>query len=85
MACGCPVLCSTTGSLSEVVGDAALPVEPENTDRLKTELTRLATDHGLRKRLRADGLKQAQRFNWQTTAAATLDVYARAMMRAKTA
>jgi glycosyltransferase involved in cell wall biosynthesis len=63
MACGCPVISSTRGALGEVVGDAA---------------AKLATDEGLREQLRAAGLKQARRFDWQATAAATFEVYARA-------
>jgi len=81
MACGCPVLCSGNGALGEVVGDAALTVSPEDTAKMKVQLTRLATDAGLRKSLHAAGLKQAQRFHWDRTAEATVKVYARAVER----
>ncbi len=83
MACGCPVLSSTRGSLGEVIADAAETVEPENGADLQRQLTRLASDAKLRERLRAAGLKRAQQFNWQTTAAATLETYGRAFSRAK--
>jgi glycosyltransferase involved in cell wall biosynthesis len=83
MACGCPVLSSTRGSLGEVIADAAETVDPEDMADLERQLTRLATDVGLRERLRAAGLKRAQQFNWQTTAEATLETYGRAFSRFK--
>jgi len=81
MACGCPVLSSTRGSLGEVIADAAETVEPEDIDDLQRQLTRLASDAGLRERLRAAGLKRAQQFDWQRTAEATLETYAQAISR----
>ncbi len=83
MACGCPVLSSTRGSLGEVIADAAETVEPEDIADLQRQLTRLASDASLRERLRVVGLKRAQQFNWQTTAEATLETYSRAFSRSK--
>jgi glycosyltransferase involved in cell wall biosynthesis len=83
MACGCPVLSSRRGSLGEVIADAAETVEPEDIADLQRQLARLASDGILRERLRAAGLKRAQQFNWQTTAAATLETYSRAFSRSK--
>lgn len=77
MACGCPVISSACGSLGEVVGRAAAMVDPEDINSLACQLTALASDAGLRERLRALGLDQAQRFNWQRTAAETLEAYQR--------
>jgi len=79
MACGCPVLCSTRGSLGEVIGDAAVTVDPTNVAELAAQLERLAADATLRKSLRTVGLKHAQRFDWSRAAAETLAVYARAV------
>jgi glycosyltransferase involved in cell wall biosynthesis len=84
MASGCPVLSSTRGSLSEVLGEAAETVDPEDVGALAWQLTRLASDDGLRERLRAAGAAHAQQFDWHTTAAMTLEVYARAARRVKT-
>jgi len=78
MACGCPVISSSRGSLGEVVGDAAAIVIPEDINSLQEQMTRLSTDHALRERLREAGLKRAQCFNWEKTSAATMNVYARA-------
>ena len=78
MACGCPVISSTRGSLAEVVGDAAAIVDPEDVPSIVTQLQRVATDHELRNRLHAAGLAQARKFDWDRTGAATLQVYERA-------
>ena len=78
MACGCPVLCSTCGSLGEIVGDAADTIDPLNIEALRDGLTRLATDAGWRDRLRVAGFRNAQRFDWSDNAAKVLAVYDRA-------
>jgi glycosyltransferase involved in cell wall biosynthesis len=77
MACGCPVLCSDRGSLAEVIGEAALIADPEDVSDLARKLRAIAGDPDLRHRLRARGLRQARRFDWRETAAATLDLYER--------
>ncbi|HSU56702.1 MAG TPA: glycosyltransferase family 1 protein [Candidatus Dormibacteraeota bacterium] len=78
MACGCPVICSTRGSLGEVVGDAAAIVEPTDIHSIAKQLYILATDSAIRNRLRAAGLAQAARFDWKLTAMQTLGVYEKA-------
>jgi glycosyltransferase involved in cell wall biosynthesis len=78
MACGCPVISSTRGSLGEVVGDAAAIVEPEEIVSITNQLTALAADAALRERLRSAGLLQAKQFDWNRTATETLKVYERA-------
>jgi glycosyltransferase involved in cell wall biosynthesis len=69
------VLTSGCGSLKEVVGDAAILVNPEDIAAMAGQLSALANDGLLRARLRAAGLKRAQQFNWHRTAAQTLEVY----------
>jgi glycosyltransferase involved in cell wall biosynthesis len=78
MACGCPVISSTRGSLGEVVGDAAALVEPDDVPALALQLESLATHDVIRNRLRAAGLARAAKFDWTRTAAETLKVYRRA-------
>jgi glycosyltransferase involved in cell wall biosynthesis len=75
MACGTPVVCSKRSSLPEVVGDAALTVDPSDTDALRAALRRLLRDAELRAELRARGLRQAARFSWTRAARETLAVY----------
>jgi len=81
MACACPVLSSTRGALAETLGDAAVPLDPEDVGQMETQLTRVATDEGWRAWLGAVGVKHSRSFNWETTAAATLRIYARARAR----
>jgi glycosyltransferase involved in cell wall biosynthesis len=82
MACGCPVISSTRGALGEVVGDAAATVDPEQVNSLQRQMARLAADVSLREHLSATGLARASSFDWSSTAAATLEVYARLAMGA---
>ena len=79
MACGTPVVTSDVASLPEVVGDAALLVDPLHTDELASAIERLWHDEALRADLRARGLARARQFTWEATARLTLDVYARAL------
>jgi glycosyltransferase involved in cell wall biosynthesis len=74
MACGTPVLTSSTSSLPEVAGDAALLVDPTNTAAIADGLMRLATNASLRDELRARGPVHAARFSWERCAEATLRV-----------
>lgn len=74
LACGLPVLTSNTTSLPEVVGDAALTVDPLDTAAIADGLARLLTERSLREELRARGLARAQAFSWARAAAATLAV-----------
>jgi glycosyltransferase involved in cell wall biosynthesis len=77
MACGAPVLTSTTSSLPEVAGDAALLVDPEDTAAIAAGLARLANDAALRAGLRARGLARAATFTWDRCAEETLAVLRR--------
>jgi glycosyltransferase involved in cell wall biosynthesis len=73
-ACGTPVVTSTTSSLPEVAGSAALLVDPLDTAALSTALRRIVGDEPLRAQLRRDGLANVGRFRWGDSAAAVLDV-----------
>ena len=75
MACGTPVVCSNTSSLPEVVGEAALTVDPRSPAELAAALRRVLDDAELRARLRAAGLERAALFSWERTARETLEVY----------
>jgi glycosyltransferase involved in cell wall biosynthesis len=67
MACGCPVICSDTSSLPEVVGDAALLIDPEDDEDLYANLLRIQ-DAGVRDRLRAQGISRAANFSFDKMA-----------------
>jgi glycosyltransferase involved in cell wall biosynthesis len=75
MACGTPVVTSTSSSLPEVVGDAGLLIDPTNAYALAEALLRLLNDAELRAELRERGLRQASRFSWRETAERTLAAY----------
>jgi alpha-1,3-rhamnosyl/mannosyltransferase len=75
MASGVPVVCSTSSSLPEVVGDAALACEPQDVDRLAELLGRGLQDEGWRAQAIARGLRRAAGFSWSRCADETLAVY----------
>lgn len=82
MACGCPVLASRYGAVGELVGDAAVRVDPTDLGELRRQLPRLAFEAELRQQLSAAGQARARQFDWRRTAAATLEIYARVARRA---
>lgn len=75
MACGAPVLTSNVSSLPEVVGDAAVKVDPYDVEAITDGLTRLLTDTAFHQTMHERGLAHAVQFTWQRTASATLTIY----------
>lgn len=71
MACGTPVLASNVTSIPEVVGNAAVLVDPLNVEEIAEGLKCLTEDDTLRGRLRSLGLERASMFNWHKTAEIT--------------
>ena len=71
MACGTPVITSMNSSLPEVVGDAAVGIDPAEPDSIADAVVRLAQSDSLRSELRARGLRQAEGFSWENCAAST--------------
>jgi glycosyltransferase involved in cell wall biosynthesis len=74
MACGVPVLASNVCSLPEVVGDAALLVNPRDVEEIAEGIHRLVRDTHLRLRLGNQGLRRAAHFSWEKTATLTSQV-----------
>ena len=68
MACGTPVITSSSSSLPEVGGDAALRVDPHDAIDLADAMYRVLTDADLRDDLRERGLKWVRAFSWRRTA-----------------
>jgi glycosyltransferase involved in cell wall biosynthesis len=81
MACGTPVICSQSSSLPEVAGDAALLVDPLDTEALAAALVRVVGDEGLRRELVQRGFQQARQFSWQRCAWETRDALEEAHRR----
>ncbi|WP_395747680.1 glycosyltransferase family 4 protein [Prosthecobacter sp.] len=75
MACGCPVISSTRGSLSEVVGTAARVIDPESVEDMVQAMQEFATHREKRDALIKAGLENARRFNWDENAKRVMDVY----------
>ena len=75
MASGTPVVTSASSSLPEVVGDAAILVNPENVFDIARGMQEVLLDSQLRCQLVQRGYRQARRFSWQTCAEQVLGVY----------
>ncbi|MBK9167057.1 MAG: glycosyltransferase family 4 protein [Bryobacterales bacterium] len=75
MASGTPVITSSTSSLPEVVGDAAVLVNPENVFDIARGIKEVLLDDALRERLKAAGPVQSAKFSWERTAREVLSVY----------
>lgn len=81
MACGTPVAASSTSSIPEVGGDAALYFDPTDVEQITKATRRLLRDAALREEMRARGLAQAARFSWERAATETLNIYNRLLTR----
>lgn len=75
MAHRCPTIVSSTPSLIELTGDAALRVDPYDVEGLAAALLRVTRDPVLREKLARKSLERAGCFSWRRTAEETLDVY----------
>lgn len=75
MACDLPIVASTSGSIPEVAGDAALVVAADDVDALAGAIDRALTDDAERRRLVAAGHDQLARFSWAATAGHLVDLY----------
>ena len=75
MAHGTPVVTSNTSSIPEVVGNAAVMVNPENVFEIMHALHRVLLDRPVREKLKARGALQAQKFSWEDSVRRMLEVY----------
>jgi glycosyltransferase involved in cell wall biosynthesis len=75
MACGVPVVTSNTSSLPEVVGDAALMVDPNDIHALAVAIAGVLDDPALAARMRLAGPQRAAQFTWEACAEKTVAVY----------
>jgi glycosyltransferase involved in cell wall biosynthesis len=78
MACGAPVITSTTGATPEVAGGAAILVDPFSVESIAGGIEQ-ATRPEETARLRALGHERVRIFNWSDAADATIETYRRAM------
>lgn len=75
MAHATPVVTSNTSSVPEVVGNAAVMVNPENVFEIMKALHRVLLDKPLREKLKARGLEQAAKFSWDASVCRMLKIY----------
>jgi glycosyltransferase involved in cell wall biosynthesis len=75
MASGTPVIASAVSSLPEVVGGAAMLVNPENVFDIARGITEVLLNDSLREELIFKGRKQAASFSWARTADGVLKLY----------
>ena len=75
MAHGTPVVTSNTSSLPEVVGDAAVLVNPENVFEIMRGLHSALLDPVLRAQLKERSVAQVARFSWETSVRQLLKTY----------
>ena len=79
MACGTPVVASNTSAFPEVLGDAALLVDPEDVFAIADAMKRVLEDSALAAELRLRGSARAARYTWSETARLTRDSYIKAI------
>ena len=75
MAHGTPVVTSNTSSLPEVVGNAAVLVNPENVFEIMRALHRVLLDQSVREKIKQRSYEQAKKFSWEASARRVLEIY----------
>jgi glycosyltransferase involved in cell wall biosynthesis len=79
MACGTPVLTSNVAAVPEVVGDAAVMVDPNEVQEIADAIRDITGDEKIRAALTEKGFERAKLFSWGKTARDTLKVYKKAL------
>ena len=74
MAVGCPVICSNTSSIPEVVGNAGLYIDPRSLSQGEQYLMKLC-DADFRQKVIDQGVDQSFRFSWDETGSNTIALY----------
>lgn len=75
MASGCPVVSSNVASLPEVVGDAGLLIDPNNSYKMAEAVADLIDRDNVRATMIERGFKQAEKFTWKRSARIVLDIF----------
>ncbi len=75
MALGCPVVASNTSSLPEVVGDAALTFDPNNSEELAVLMLKVLNDKNLSAEFIRRGIERAKLFSWENSAKQLKDIF----------
>jgi glycosyltransferase involved in cell wall biosynthesis len=75
MKSGCPVIASYSSSVPEVVGNAALLINPISEIEIAAAMIKLIKDPDLCEKLRAEGFLQSKKFSWESSAKKLLEVF----------
>ena len=75
MSFGCPVICSNSSSIPEVVGDAGEMFDPNDAESMRSTLERVMADPSLREVMVGRGYERIKQFSWERCARETLNVY----------
>ncbi|MBN1915907.1 glycosyltransferase [Candidatus Dojkabacteria bacterium] len=75
LAAGAPVIAANKTSYPEVLGDAAILVEPKNEKQISLAMNRILIEQGLRKEMRKKGLARAKQFSWTKTTEMTVSSF----------
>lgn len=75
MACGTPVVCSDSGSLPEIAGDAALIINAKDAHSFSSAVADTLSDESLIKRQSRAGILRSADFTWERTSEILTDVY----------
>lgn len=75
MSCGCPVVTTRAGSLTEVAGNAAFYVDAYNNESIARGISEVFENVKLQQDLSRKGLMQAKKFSWEKTAKETVAIY----------
>ncbi|WP_419193691.1 glycosyltransferase family 4 protein [Kolteria novifilia] len=78
MASGCPTVCSNTGALPEIVGDAGCFCDPFSSESISSAMLRVLSDSKLREQLRQNGIERSRMFRWDRFASEVYESVVRA-------
>ncbi len=81
MTIGVPVVVSSRGALPEVVGAAGVIVDPDDVAGMASAMHRILSEPGLARRCSEQGIVEARRFSWDTSAARLMEAYGAAVER----
>lgn len=75
MSCGTPVIASNSSSITEVVQDAGILIDPYDITSLIFALDKVLSDDNIKAALSLSSLKKASEFSWEKTSRLTLNAY----------
>lgn len=75
MSCSAAVICSENSSLPEIAGDAAILVNPNDTQEIKNAIKKVLSGPDVKNTMSEKSVRQAGKFSWKKTAQETIEVY----------